>query len=84
MSSEKKFQAISITPQKVTFRGFDVSKRNIFKLQLKNISEEPQKVNIIPPTSPLFTVRMKRIAVLKVGQFVDIYIHFIPNKYQAY
>ena len=82
LSAER--EIIAVRPPQVIFDGFDISKRNITKIQIQNVSGGVERINIIPPTSPMFNIRMKRVVKLQPDQTLEIFIHFIPNQYKNY
>lgn len=75
---------IEIDPFIVKFSGFEAGKVNIAKTRIINCSSKSQRVHILPPSTPFFSIKFDKKGQLAPGMSEDIFIHFTPNDYKYY
>lgn len=73
---------IDIEPKTAKFAGFEVGKLNTMKVKVINAATRPQRVHILPPNSPFFSVKFEKKGLLAAGNSEDLYIQFKPNEYK--
>lgn len=73
---------IEVDPFVVKFSGFEVGKVNIAKTRIINCSSKSQRVHILPPSTPFFSIKFDKKGQLAPGMSEDIFVHFTPNDYK--
>ena len=73
---------IEIDPAVVKFSGYEVGKVNITKVRIINCSSKSQRVHILPPSTPYFSIKFDKKGQLAPGMSEDVFIHFTPNDYK--
>lgn len=73
---------IEIEPKVLKFAGFEVGKLNILKVKVINASTRSQRVHILPPTSPFFSIKFDKKGLIAAGNSEDIYVQFKPIEYK--
>jgi hypothetical protein len=66
----------------VKFSGFELGKLNITKVKIINTASKPQRVHILPPTTPYFSIKFDKKGQLVPGMSEDVYIHFTPSDHK--
>jgi hypothetical protein len=74
--------SIQIEPKIVKFPGFEIGKLNITKVKVINASTKAQRVHILSPSTPYFTIKFEKKGQLVSGMSEDIYIHFTPGEHK--
>ena len=77
------FQA---SPAVVKFAGFETNKTHTLKVRLINTSPAPQRLHILPPSTPFFKIRYNKKGMLPTGVAEEIYVQFTPpvDQYKYY
>lgn len=72
---------LAIEPNLVKYSGFEIGKMNISKVKIINTTQKPQRVHILPPSSPYFQIRYDKKGTLAPGMHEEVFIHFRPSEY---
>ena len=54
---------------------------NILKVRIINSSQKPQRIHVLPPTSPYFQIKYDKRGTLASGMYEEVYVHFRPTEY---
>ena len=73
----------TVSPNVARFAGFELKKTHTLKVKLINNSAVPQRLHILPPSTPYFKVRQSsKKGMIPSGISEDIYIQFTPTEYK--
>ncbi len=72
------------SPSVVKFQGFEIRKTHTLKVRLINNSPAPQRLHILPPSTPYFKIRYSKKGMVPAGIAEEIYIQFTPNDEYKY
>ena len=61
-------------PSVVKFAGFETLKTHTLKVRLINNSPAPQRLHILPPSTPYFKIKYNKKGMVPSGIGEDIYI----------
>jgi hypothetical protein len=76
---------ITVEPEVLNFAGFyELNKTYTMKAKVINSSNVPQRVNILPPMTPFFTVKYSKKGMIPTNSAEEIYIQFNPTEYKYY
>lgn len=64
------------------FSGFEVTKINVMKIVVRNISKYAQRVHILHPQTPFFKLKYTKKGSIAPGMQEDIWIYFSPTEYK--
>jgi len=69
----------------VKFAGFELLKTHSQRVRIFNVSDVPQRLLIIPPSTENFKIRHSKRQTLPAGIADEIYVQFTPAKeYRLY
>ena len=68
----------------LTFAGYEVKKTQSKKLIIKNISENPQRLSILPSTTPFFKAHYNKKGQLAPGMSEGLIVQFTPPEWRYY
>lgn len=68
----------------VKFAGFETMKTHTLKVRLINNSPAPQRLHILPPSTPFFKIKYSKKGMVPSGIAEDIYVQFTPNDEYKY
>jgi len=71
-------------PSVVKFAGFETLKTHTLKVRLINNSPAPQRLHILPPSTPYFKIKYNKKGMVPSGIAEDIYVQFTPNDEYKY
>lgn len=71
-------------PSVLTFAGYEVKKTQALKLSIRNISSIPQRLSILPTTTPFFKPHYNKKGQLAPGMNETLIIHFVPPEWRYY
>jgi hypothetical protein len=75
-----KFEAVGsnglfgASPAIVKFGGFELRKTHTLKVKLVNNSPAPQRIHILPPSTPYFKIKYNKKGMIPSGISEDIYV----------
>ena len=72
------------SPSVLTFAGYELKKTQSQKLILKNISELPQRLSILPTSTPFFKAHYNKKGQLAPGMSEVIIVNFTPPEWRYY
>ena len=72
------------SPSIVKFAGFELRKTHTLKVKLINNSPAPQRLHILPPSTPFFKIKYHKKGMIPSGISEDIYVQFTPNDEYKY
>jgi len=72
------------SPSIVRFAGFELRKTHTLKVKLINNSPAPQRLHILPPSTPYFKIKYNKKGMIPSGISEDIYVQFTPNDEYKY
>ena len=72
------------SPSIVKFAGFELRKTHMLKVKLINNSPAPQRLHILPPSTPFFKIKYNKKGMIPSGISEDIYVQFTPNDEYKY
>lgn len=76
---------IIVSPEVLNFAGFyELNKTYTMKAKIINSSNTPQRVNILPPMTPFFTVKYSKKGMIPTNSAEEIYVQFTPTDYKYY
>jgi hypothetical protein len=76
---------ITVEPEVLNFAGFyELNKTYTMKAKIINSSNVPQRVNILPPMTPYFTVKYSKKGMIPTNSAEEIYVQFNPTEYKYY
>jgi hypothetical protein len=61
-------------PSVVKFQGFEIRKTHTQRVRLINNSPAPQRLHILPPSTPFFKIRYSKKGMVPSGIAEEIYI----------
>lgn len=61
-------------PSIVRFAGFELRKTHTIKVKLINNSPAPQRLHILPPSTPYFKIKYNKKGMIPSGISEDIYV----------
>jgi hypothetical protein len=62
------------SPSIVRFAGFELRKTHTLKVKLINNSPAPQRLHILPPSTPYFKIKYHKKGMIPSGISEDIYV----------
>ena len=62
------------SPNIVRFAGFELRKTHTLKVKLINNSPAPQRLHILPPSTPFFKIKYHKKGMIPSGISEDIYV----------
>ncbi|XP_029201287.2 LOW QUALITY PROTEIN: cilia- and flagella-associated protein 221-like [Acropora millepora] len=71
-------------PSVVHFSGFHVGNKITRILRLANVSDESQRMHIIPPSTKYFYIKYTKKEKLVPGMFIEVLIEFTPDDWRYY
>ncbi|XP_068715346.1 cilia- and flagella-associated protein 221-like isoform X1 [Montipora foliosa] len=71
-------------PSVVHFAGFQVGNKITRILRLANVSDESQRMHIIPPSTKYFYIKYTKKEKLVPGMFIEVMIEFTPDEWRYY
>lgn len=66
------------------FAGYELRKTHTLKVKLINNSPAPQRLHILPPSTPHFKIKYHKKGMIPSGISEDIYVQFTPNDEYKY
>ena len=72
------------SPSVVKFAGFETLKTHTLRVRLINNSPAPQRLSILPPSTPYFKIKYNKKGMVPSGIAEDIYVQFTPNDEYKY
>ena len=72
------------SPAIVRFAGYELRKTHTLKVKLINNSPAPQRLHILPPSTPFFKIKYHKKGMIPSGISEDIYVQFTPNEEYKY
>jgi hypothetical protein len=72
------------SPSVLTFAGYEIKKSQSLKLTIKNISSQPQRLSILPTTTPFFKPHYNKKGQLAPGMCETIILSFTPSEWRYY
>lgn len=72
------------SPAVVKFTGFEILKTHTQRVRLINNSPAPQRLHILPPSTPFFKIKYSKKGMIPSGIAEEIYIQFTPNEEYKY
>ena len=76
---------ITVEPEVLNFAGFyELNKAYTMKAKIINSSNVPQRVNILPPMTPFFSVKYSKKGMIPTNSAEEIYVQFKPTEYKYY
>lgn len=69
-------------PTVLNFKGFQVKKTVVKKVTVKNVSETPQRVAILPTNTAFFKPKFNKRGNLAPGLSEEIFVQFIPSEWR--
>mmetsp|Transcript_39281 Transcript_39281/g.38842 ORF Transcript_39281/g.38842 Transcript_39281/m.38842 type:complete len:196 (-) Transcript_39281:1622-2209(-) len=76
---------MSVEPEVLNFAGFyELNKTYTMKAKIINSSNIPQRVNILPPMTPFFSVKYSKKGMIPTNSAEEIYVQFKPTEYKYY
>jgi hypothetical protein len=67
-----------VYPQILRFAGFRAKKTHTKRLQVKNVSQQPQRLSILPSNTAAFKTRYTKKGQIAPGMFEEIFVLFTP------
>jgi hypothetical protein len=74
---------IDIEPPILRFAGFELNKVNSMRIRVINKAPIPQRINVIPPNSPLFSVKVNKKGAISTGisEEIEVQLRPVEHKY---
>ncbi len=66
----------------LNFKGFQVRKTIVKKVTIKNVSEVPQRVSILPTNTAFFKPKFNKRGNLAPGLSEEVFVQFVPSEWR--
>ena len=74
----------SASPAIINFAGYELNKTHTIKLKMVNTSGVPQRLHILPPSTPYFKIKYSKKGMIPTGVSEDVYVQFTPSDEYKY
>ena len=71
-------------PTVVHFGGFTVYEEYTHEISVINVASHSQRISILPPTTDVYSIALKKCGILAPGMSQNITVKFTPKEYKYY